>query len=88
MNQDLPMNVDPTEEKGTITYATEVIATIVGVATTEVEGIASMSGAASISELFQIKKPKVPFCVIAIGTPNESPKSRGFFDESKVTYIE
>ena len=56
MSQDLPMNVD-TEEKGTITYATEVIATIVGVATTEVEGIASMAGAASISELLS-GKPK------------------------------
>lgn len=51
MSQDLPMNVDTTEEKGAITYATEVIATIVGVATAEVEGIASMAGAASISEL-------------------------------------
>jgi len=61
MSQDLPMNVDPNkdlfQEKGTITYATEVIATIVGVATTEVEGIASMAGAASISELFS-GKPK------------------------------
>ncbi|MCL2811029.1 MAG: Asp23/Gls24 family envelope stress response protein [Clostridia bacterium] len=61
MSQDLPMNVDPNkdlfEEKGTITYATEVIATIVGVATTEVEGISSMAGAASISELFS-GKPK------------------------------
>ncbi len=57
MNQDLPMNVDPLEEKGTITYATEVISTIVGVATTEVEGIASMSGTASISELLS-GKPK------------------------------
>ncbi|MCL2545324.1 MAG: Asp23/Gls24 family envelope stress response protein [Clostridia bacterium] len=61
MNQDLPMHVDPDkdlfQEKGTITYATEVIATIVGVATTEVEGIASMAGPASISELFS-GKPK------------------------------
>ena len=61
MNQDLPVHVDPNkdlfQEKGTITYATEVIATIVGVATTEVEGIASMAGAASISELFS-GKPK------------------------------
>lgn len=57
MNQDLPIHVDPIEEKGTITYATEVIATIVGVAATEVEGIASMAGAASISELLS-GKPK------------------------------
>ncbi len=50
MNQDLPIRVETVEEKGTITYATEVIATIVGVATTEVEGISSMAGAATISE--------------------------------------
>lgn len=59
MNKDLPVNLDPSldlfQEKGTITYATEVIATIVGVATAEVEGISSMAGAASISELFSGK---------------------------------
>ena len=53
MNRDqgVPIQVDTTEEKGTITYATEVVATIVGVATTEVEGIASMAGASSFSDL-------------------------------------
>jgi len=43
---------------------------------------------ASIRELFNIKEPKIPFNVIAIGTPAEAPESRGFFEESKVTYIE
>ena len=43
---------------------------------------------ASISEIFKIKEPKIPFCVIAIGTPDEAPNRRGFFDESRVTYIE
>jgi len=60
-DQKLEAGLDPVldslEEKGTITYATEVIATIVGVATAEVEGIASMAGSASISELFS-GKPK------------------------------
>ena len=51
MNQNLPVHMDTPEEKGTITYATEVIAIIVGVATAEVEGIASMAGTATISEL-------------------------------------
>ncbi len=51
MNQDLPVQVDPIEGNGTIIYATEVIATIVGVAAAEVEGISSMAGAATISEL-------------------------------------
>jgi nitroreductase len=39
------------------------------------------------SKLFNIQEPKIPFCVIAVGTPAESPKQRGFFDESKVTYL-
>jgi uncharacterized alkaline shock family protein YloU len=51
MHEDLPVHVDSLEGKGTITYATEVISTIVGVATTEVEGITSMAGSATISEL-------------------------------------
>jgi len=42
---------------------------------------------ASIRELFRIKEPKIPFNVIAIGSPDEAPVCRGFFDEKKVTYI-
>ncbi|MCL2192447.1 MAG: nitroreductase family protein [Treponema sp.] len=38
-------------------------------------------------KLFDICDPKIPFCVIAIGTPDESPDRRGFFDKSKVTYV-
>jgi len=41
----------------------------------------------SIRELFKISEPKIPFNVIAIGTPAEAPERRGFFDISKVTYI-
>jgi len=43
---------------------------------------------ASIRKIFNIEEPKIPFNVIAIGTPNESPAPRGFFDETKVTYIQ
>jgi len=42
----------------------------------------------SMRELLDIKEPKFPFNVIAIGYPDEEPESRGFFEESKVTYIE
>ena len=38
--------------------------------------------------LFNIREPKIPFNIIAIGKPAENPKARGFFEESKVTYIE
>jgi nitroreductase len=43
---------------------------------------------ASIRELFNIREPKIPFNVIAIGTPDEAPDRRGFFEASKVTYME
>ena len=42
----------------------------------------------SLRKLFNIKEPKIPFNVIAIGIPDEAPKQRGHFEESKVTYIE
>jgi len=43
---------------------------------------------ASMRKLFNISEPKIPFNVIAIGTPDEIPVKRGFFDETKVSYIE
>jgi nitroreductase len=42
----------------------------------------------ALRELFAIPEPKIPFCVIAVGTPAESPAARGFFDANKVTYID
>jgi len=39
-------------------------------------------------DLFNITEPKVPFCVIAIGVPDESPDARGFYDETKVSFID
>ncbi len=55
MSENLPVNVDDTNAKGTITYASEVIATIVGVATTEVEGVAGMSGPSAITGILSGK---------------------------------
>ncbi|MCL1955087.1 MAG: nitroreductase family protein [Spirochaetes bacterium] len=43
---------------------------------------------APFRELFNIYEPKIPFCVIAVGVPDETPERRGFFEEVKVTYIE
>lgn len=52
MNENLPVNMDESIESGAITYANEVIATIVGVATAEVEGVTGMaSSSSSITEL-------------------------------------
>jgi len=42
----------------------------------------------ALRKLFNIPLPKIPFNVIAVGSPNETPARRGFFEESKVTYIE
>ncbi|MCL2084885.1 MAG: nitroreductase family protein [Oscillospiraceae bacterium] len=41
----------------------------------------------SIAELFDIREPKLPFCVIAAGVPDETPIQRGFFEAAKVSYI-
>jgi nitroreductase len=42
---------------------------------------------AKFRSLFNICETKIPFCIIAIGTPAETPNSRGFFDKTKVVYI-
>ena len=39
-------------------------------------------------EHFKIEEPKIPFCVIPIGVPAETPGQRGFYEESKVTFLE
>ena len=43
---------------------------------------------ADIRRLFNISEPKIPFNVIVIGTPAETPDKRGFYEESKVIYLE
>jgi len=43
---------------------------------------------AEMREIFGIPEPKIPFCVIAVGTPDESPDRRGSFDRAKVTYVD
>ena len=43
---------------------------------------------ADMARLFNISEPKIPFCVIAIGSPAEAPARRGFLEESKVIYVE
>ena len=43
---------------------------------------------ASFRKLFNISEPKIPFCVIAVGTTDEAPARKGFFEESKVSYVE
>lgn len=58
MKENLPINVDESQQNGTISYANDVIATIVGVATAEVEGIAEMAGASSFSNLLGGSKTK------------------------------
>jgi nitroreductase len=43
---------------------------------------------AAFRKLLRIPETKVPFNLIAVGVPDESPAPRGFFDESKVSYVE
>lgn len=49
MNENMTIDMEKEQENGQITYANEVIATIVSVATTEVEGIAGIAGTGSVS---------------------------------------
>ena len=43
---------------------------------------------ASIRSLFDIPAHKIPFNVIAVGVPDETPAARGFYESEKVSYIE
>ena len=58
MNENLTIDMEKDQESGQITYANEVIATIVSVATTEVEGIAGIVGSVSLTGL--IAKGRTP----------------------------
>ena len=56
MNENMQTNVQlDANGKGTVTFATDVIATIAGLAATEVEGVASMVGSSSsgLAEIFK-----------------------------------
>lgn len=55
MNENLPTNVQlDANGNGSVVFATDVIATIAGLAATEVEGVASMAGTAGSSSLADI----------------------------------
>jgi len=58
MNENMTIDMEKDQDNGQITYANEVISTIVSVATTEVEGISGIVGATSISGI--LAKGKTP----------------------------
>ena len=58
MNENVTIDIEKDQDKGQITYANEVISTIVSVATTEVDGISGIVGAGPISGI--IGKSKTP----------------------------
>ena len=41
----------------------------------------------SVAKLFDIPVDQIPFCVIAIGVPDETFGSRGYYDEKKVRWV-
>ena len=43
---------------------------------------------ASFRKLLSIPESKIPFNVIAVGVPDENPAQKGFFEESKVSFME
>lgn len=58
MNENMTIDMERDQESGQITYANEVIATIVSVATSEVDGISGIAGGASLSG--RLNKGKIP----------------------------
>lgn len=58
MNENMIIDMERDQENGQITYANEVIATIVSVATTEVDGISGIAGSGSLSGI--LAKGKTP----------------------------
>ena len=58
MNENVTIDMERDQESGQITYANEVIATIVSVATTEVDGISGIAGSGSLSGI--LAKGKTP----------------------------
>ena len=58
MSENMTIDMEKDQDNGQITYANEVISTIVSVATTEVDGISGIVGAGSISGI--IGKSKTP----------------------------
>ena len=58
MRENMTIDMEKDQDKGQITYANEVISTIVSVATTEVEGISGIVGSTSMSGI--IGKGRTP----------------------------
>ena len=56
MNENLPTNVQlDSNGNGTVSFATDVVATIAGLATTEVEGVASMWSTTGLADMLTRK---------------------------------
>ena len=58
MNENMTIDMEKDQDNGQITYANEVIATIVSVATTEVDGISGIAGSGSLTGI--LAKGKTP----------------------------
>ena len=58
MSENMTIDMEKDQDNGQITYANEVISTIVSVATTEVEGISGIVGATSMTGI--IGKGRTP----------------------------
>jgi uncharacterized alkaline shock family protein YloU len=72
MNENLPINLEEAREVGNITYANEVIAIIAGMATNEVDGVASMVASTSIADLFGRSKPVTRGVKVEVGVEEAS----------------
>ena len=72
-NENLPMNADLSmAEGGTITYATEVIAIIAGVAANEIEGLAGMCTSGGLGDIISKNRNITRGVKVEVGTEEVS----------------
>lgn len=73
MNENLPINVAAENDQiGSITYANEVVATIVGMTAAEVDGVAGMSNVGGFADLFAAKKTITKGVRVEVGVEETS----------------
>ena len=74
MNDNLPVHVDASlGEIGTITYATEVIAIIAGLAASEIDGVSAMGTTSSIADILgRNRKPITKGVKVEVGSEEAS----------------
>lgn len=73
MDENLPIHVNDASEVGSITYASEVIAIIAGMAASEIDGVAQMGAQSSIADILaRGRKPVTKGVKVEVGAEEAS----------------